>query len=242
MTSQTKLRAVGLTTGYWNKDFDIATVPVDEAQNLLYNRDKKLTRMLMISEDSQGVLQISDYGTNENGWQHHLVETIHHVNEGTWDLLNKNIDQAIHPGAHGYAEDSNVMFINYDVQRQNQLKETEMSTNETTLENFLIQSKLANHDTNLTEVRDLVYDTLQTHLSDNNKNTRIFIASETNSGEVHISHLAITDNNTKSVANNYMFTQGADMFANLSDGFDNAINAIEEGNLGFNAYTLNEKN
>lgn len=246
MSSQNKLRAVGLTTGYKNKDYDIGDVPIDEAHNHLYNKSPGRTqRMLLISENDQGTLQISDYSVNKQGWQNHLVETIHHVNEGTWDLLNKNIDHAIHPGGHGYAEDSNFMYIDFDIQRrQNQpvIEENTMPHTASANENFLIQSKLTNNETNLTDCRDLIYDTIQSHLTDNIKSSRIFIASETEGGEVHISHIALEDNFGSSSVNNYMFTHGADMFANLTQGFDNAITAIEQGNLGFQPYTLNEKN
>lgn len=248
MNKQTlnKPRAVGLITGYKNRDYDSACVPSLEAYNHLFDKSPgRKQRMLLISEDNQGTLQISDYSVGEEGWQNHLVETIHHVNEGTWDLLNKNIDEAIHPGdGHGYAEDSNIYYVDFDIKRKlEKAKETQMTNQvQTQDENFLIQSKLVNNETNLTDVRDMVYDTLQSHLTEKVKSARIFIASETNTGEVHISHLALDDNFRQSSASNYMFTQGSAMFANLTEGFDNAIEHIESGNLGFQPYTLNEKN
>ena len=231
-------RSVGLTRGYINKIADDSDHPHRHLGDAMVGSpDCTDSRVVIMTKHDDGTIAITNFSKHEEHLlQDFTLETIHNAKEDTWDLLNKNVLNAIHPGDHGYAEDSNIMIVDGNIQRQyekshNQQGRIQMSNTiqQTDNDNFLVQAKFTNNDTKPSEVRDLVYDTLQDHLNGDVKSSRIFIASEMNDGSVHISHLSTTNNQTRSELNNFMFTNGTAMFANMAAGFDQALDNITNG-------------
>lgn len=231
------IRTVGLTVGYVNKTSDDSDHPHKHlGQAMCGVDDTSDGRVIILTKNDDGSIAITDFRKHDDQiLQDFTVEHLTNVDDSLWDRINMNVTTAIHPGPHGYADDSNIMVQDFNIVREQmqQARRLEESKQMTTItaneDNFLVQAKFTNNDTKPSEVRDLVYDTLQDHLNGDVKSSRIFIASEMNDGSVHISHLSTTNNQTRSELTNYMFTNGAAMYSKMAAGFDAALDHISNG-------------
>jgi hypothetical protein len=245
MSNNPDIRTTGFTYGYINKLSDDCDHPHKHlGQAMVGDGDIVDGRVIVITRDSEGAIAITNFRKHDDHMlQDYLVEQINNPKDNVWGLLNENLNTAIHPGNHGYADDSNFMVQDHNIlrarrehqlrmdqqQMTNQIQIDNTSIQADTDENFLVQAKFTNNDTKPSEVRDLVYDTLQDHLNGDVKSMRLLVASEMNDGSVHISHLNTSHNQTRSELNNYMFTQGSSMFQNMCAGFDAALEQIDGG-------------
>lgn len=235
MSKYPDLRSVGLLHGYVNKLSDDGDHPHRHlGEAMVGSPDCVEGRVVILTKDDSGNIAITNFRKHdEHMLQDYTVETIVNPKDDTWERLNANLDTSIHPGNHGYADDSNFMIQDHAIERnlrtQQEVRNNMPLNPNATEDNYLIQARFTNNDTKPAEVRDLVYDTLQDHLGGDVKSSRIFIASEMNDGSVHISHVATTQNQTRSEVSNFMFTNGSSMFNNMTAGFDRALDQIAGG-------------
>lgn len=99
------------------------------------------------------------------------------------------------------------------------------------LDQFIARTRITTDESHTQESRDLIYDTVQGHLSSGAVNTRMLLISEMNDGSVKLDHVNIDHQKTYMEVDRFQVSNARAAYQRLAEGFDQAVARLDDGSM-----------